>query len=143
MLASLPLMAALAGFIQSPTVDELTSLARVGPESVQAALLDWREGLARYQHLADSAGTAATFGNIGAGFYEANTPDSAEDYLQRSRQLAERIGDYRTLGNAIGTLGAIRMDRGDLRGASEFFSKAAELRKRTGDDRGAAADQNN
>ena len=232
MLASLPLMAALAGFIQSPAVDELTSLARVGPESVlaarardrpndvrdalrrlfiqaandpsdtipliisgrlvqaytlawrdsfllrqvawfaarspserrskvrgdslrragndalsrvgvQAALLDWREGLARYQHLADSAGTAATFGNIGAGFYEANTPDSAEDYLQRSRQLAERIGDYRTLGNAIGTLGAIRMDRGDLRGASEFFSKAAELRKRTGDDRGAAADQNN
>ena len=149
MLASLTLMAALAGFIQSPAVDELTSLARVGPESVlaarardrpndvrdalrrlfiqaandpsdtipliisgrlvqaytlawrdsfllrqvawfaarspserrskvrgdslrragndalsrvgvQAALLDWREGLARYQHLADSAGTAAT-----------------------------------------------------------------------------------
>src|SRR5256712_13933238 len=170
MLASLPLMAALAGFIQSPpTVDELTSLARVGPESVlaarardrpndvrdalrrlfiqaandssdtlplmisgrlvqaytlawrdsfllrrvawfaarspserrtkvlgdsllragndalsrvgvQAALLDWREGLARYQHLADSAGTAAAFGNIGAGFYEANTPHSAQDY---------------------------------------------------------------
>src|SRR3989441_7914385 len=232
MLASLPLMAALAGFIQSPAVDELTSLARVGPESVlaarardrpndvrdalrrlfiqaandpsdtipliisgrlvkaytlawrdsfllrqvawfaarspserrskvrgdslrragndalsrvgvQAALLDWREGLARYQHLADSAGTAATFGNIGAGFYEANTPDSAEDYLQRSRQLAERIGDYRTLGNAIGTLGAIRMDRGDLRGASEFFSRATELRKRTGDAGGAAADENN
>src|SRR2546425_7060002 len=38
MLASLPLMAALAGFIQSPpTVDELTVLARMGPESVLAA----------------------------------------------------------------------------------------------------------
>jgi CHAT domain-containing protein len=103
----------------------------------------WRESLHRFQTLNDTAGIAAAVGNLGAGFYMAQDYDSAEVYLGRARELAERIGDHRTAGNAVGTLANVSKDRGDLRAASELYVRAGELRERTGDTRGKAADQNN
>jgi CHAT domain-containing protein len=103
----------------------------------------WRESLRRFEALNDTAGIAAALGNVGAGFYLAQEYDSAEVYLVRSRDLAERIGDYRTAGNAVGTLGSVNKDRGDLRRAGELYARAGELRERTGDTRGMAADRNN
>ena len=43
----------------------------------------------------------------GAGFYLAQEYDSAQAYLARSRDGADRIGDQRTAGNAGGTLASI------------------------------------
>ncbi len=115
----------------------------LGKSGVDAAMRAWRESLRRFQVLDDSAGIAMAIGNLGSGFYLAEDYDSAETYLTRARELAERVGDYRTAGNAVGTLANLRKDRGDLRAASELFARAGELRERTGDTRGMAADQNN
>jgi len=115
----------------------------LGQRGIDAAMRGWRESLRRFEALDDTAGIAAAVGNLGAGFYMAQEYDSAEAYLARSRGLAERIGDYRTAGNAVGTLANVSKDRGDLRAASELYVRAGELRERTGDTRGKAADQNN
>src|SRR5205809_389616 len=82
-----------------------------------------RESLRRFEALLDTAGIAAALGNIGAGFYLAQEYDSAEAYLARSRDVAERIGDQRTAGNAVGTLASIAKDRGELRRASELYAR--------------------
>ena len=124
------------------------SLRRAGNEElsrrgIDVAMRAWRESLRRFQALDDSAGMAMAIGNVGSGFYMAQDYDSAETYLTRARELAERIGDYRTAGNAVGTLASLRKDRGDLRAASELYARAGQLRERTGDTRGMAADQNN
>jgi CHAT domain-containing protein/tetratricopeptide (TPR) repeat protein len=115
----------------------------LGRRGIDAAMRAWRESLRRFEALNDTAGIAAAAGNIGAGFYMAQDYDSADVYLGRSRDLAERIGDYRTTGNAVGTLGSVSQDRGDLRRASELYARAGGLREQSGDMRGQAADQNN
>jgi CHAT domain-containing protein/tetratricopeptide (TPR) repeat protein len=115
----------------------------LGTAGINAAMRAWRESVRRFDALDDSAGVAAGLGNLGAGFYRAQTLDSADAYLVRSRDLANAIGDYRTLANAIGTLGSVRKDRGDLRSAAELYARASEIRSRSGDLRGLAADQNN
>ena len=113
--------------------------AALGHAGVDAALHEWRASLARCTLLDDSAGMAAALGNIGAGYYQGEALDSAERYLARAQSLAEAIGDLRTAGNAIGVLASVHMDRGDLRGAQALYARAAELRERTGDSRGADA----
>ena len=108
-----------------------------------AALSTWRVALRRSRALADTAGIAATLGNIGAGFYRLASLDSAELYLGRSRQLAEAVGDNRTAANATGTLGSLAKDRGDLTRAAAEYRRALTLRTRIGDVAGASADHNN
>jgi CHAT domain-containing protein len=115
----------------------------LGRDGFAAALKDWRESLRRCTALRDSAGMAAALGNIGAGFYQSDEPDSASKYLKMSRDIAERAGDWRTAGNAIGTLATIQADHGDFARAAELYAHAADVRLRTGDSRGAAADRNN
>ena len=124
------------------------SLRRAGNAALREGRIDtaldvWRLSLRRSTDIADSAGMAATLGNIGAGFYRATRFDSAELYLGRSREVAERIGDHRTAANAVGTLGSVAKDRGDRRRAQELYAVALGLRARIGDVRGVAADQNN
>jgi CHAT domain-containing protein len=121
----------------------LAGNAALGGAGVAAAMRAWRESLRRFDLLADSAGMAAALGNVGVGFYRSEELDSAEAYLARSRGVAEAIGDYRTAGNAVGTLGSVSKDRGDLRRATELYTLASALRERTGDSRGLAADRNN
>lgn len=109
----------------------------------EAAMAPWRESLRLARAIADSAGEAAASGNLGAGFYREHALDSAERYLLRARSVAERIGDYRTLANALVNLASISKDRGALLSARSLYSRALALRPRSGDDRGAAADENN
>ncbi len=117
--------------------------AALGTAGIEAAMRAWRESLRRFEALVDTAGIAAALGNLGAGFYLAQEYDSAQAYLARSRDVAERIGDQRTAGNAVGTLASLAKDRGELRRASELYARASEIREHTGDARGLAADQNN
>jgi CHAT domain-containing protein len=117
-----------------------TALGRDGPA---AALRLWRRSLGESVALRDSAGQAATLGNIGAGFLGTGQLDSAEVYLERSRRLADVLHDYRTQGNATGSLGAVQRERGRLARARALYATAAELRPRSGDTRGEAADRNN
>jgi CHAT domain-containing protein/Tfp pilus assembly protein PilF len=121
----------------------LAGNAALGRSGVDAALRLWRESLRRCAALDDSAGVGAALGNIGAGFYRADNLDSAALYLGRARAIAERVGDYRTAGNAVGVLASLYADRGELRKSAELYARAAEIRSLTGDDRGAAADRNN
>jgi len=121
----------------------LAGNAALGSVGLDAAMRAWRESLRRFEALNDTSGIAAALGNIGAGFYLAQEYDSAEVYLERSRDLAERIADYRTAGNAVGTHGSVSKDRGDLRRATELYARASELRERTGDVRGLESDRNN
>jgi len=117
--------------------------AAVGRDGVYAAMRPWRESLRRATVIGDSAGMAATLGNIGAGFYIEASLDSATAYLERSREVAEAVGDRRVALNATGTLASVSKDRGDLRRASELYRRTLEARRRIGDTRGAAADENN
>ncbi|HEX9705767.1 MAG TPA: CHAT domain-containing tetratricopeptide repeat protein [Gemmatimonadales bacterium] len=121
----------------------LAGNATLGSAGVSAAMRAWRESLRRFAGLGDTAGMAAALGNVGAGFYLAQEYDSAEAHLERSRALATAVGDYRTTGNALGTLGSVSKDRGDLRRATELYARASELRERIGDARGLASDKNN
>ena len=88
-----------------------TALGQAGPA---AALRLWRTSLSESFAVGDSAGRAATLGNIAAGFLRAAELDSAEIYFERSRRLADAVGDYRTSGNAVGSLGSVQFDRGQL-----------------------------
>lgn len=115
----------------------------LGKEGLAAALRAWRESIRRCAAIGDSAGVASGLGNIGAGFYQSDEPDSADLYLKRARAMAERLGDHRTEGNAIGNLAAVQADRNEPRRAAELYARAAEVRLLTGDSRGAAADHNN
>ncbi len=115
----------------------------LGRDGLAAALRDWRASYQRCAQIGDSAGMAAALGNIGAGYYRSEEQDSAEHYLSRAREIAERTGDWRTAGNAVGTLAAIQADRGEFGGAVDLYALAKEMRLRTGDFRGAAADGNN
>ena len=117
--------------------------AALGRSGLRAALALWREALRRSALLDDSAGMAAAIGNIGTGFYQLAEFDSAVRHLDRARELAEAVNDRRTALNALGLLGSVAKDRGDLRRAQALYSRALELRARIGDMRGMAADHNN
>jgi len=116
------------------------AFGRAGPD---AAMARWRESLRRLAGVRDSAGMAATLGNMGAGWYREGALDSAGVYLARSDSFAEQSGDWRTAGNAVGNLASVAKDRGDFTRARVLYARAVELRARTGDTRGLAADQNN
>ena len=117
--------------------------AALATRGVAAATRAWRESLRRFESLDDSVGMAAAIGNLGTGFFLAQEFDSADVYLARSLALAERVGDVRTAGNALGMLANVSRERGDLRRASELYARAAALRERAGDERGLAADRQN
>lgn len=115
----------------------------LGASGIDAAMRAWRSSLGRCDAVSDTACMAAALANIGGGFYRAQALDSAEYYLSRARSFAEQAGDHRTEGNALGTLGVLSRDRGDLRRASDLLARARPVRERTGDARGLAADQQN
>ena len=111
-----------------------------GPE---AAILRWEQSRTLAESIRDSAGLAATLGNLGAGYAALGVLDSASAALARSRALAERVRDWRALGNTIGLLGSVAEARGDLHAARTLYCRALAVRALSGDDRGAAADENN
>lgn len=103
----------------------------------------WKASLQKAGSIADSAGLAATSGNLGAAFVIEGELDSAAVYLGRARRIAERMEDWRTLGNALGSLGSLEKSRGNWLAARAVYRDALVARERSGDDRGAAADENN
>jgi CHAT domain-containing protein/Tfp pilus assembly protein PilF len=115
----------------------------LGREGLPKAVSLWRESLRRGIALSDTAVIAPSLVAIGASFYINHQFDSATAYLERGLNLADRIGDFRTLGNALGILASVSKDRGDLSKAVEQYTKATVIRDRSGDTRGIAADQNN
>jgi len=123
------------------------SALRVGGEALNSAGVDaampaWRESLRLYEGLADSAGIARALVAMAGGFRRASSDDSAEAYLRRCRDLAERIRDYSTLGNVITQQAAMKVERGDLGGAEELLAQAKLSLERTGDPIGLASTQN-
>lgn len=117
--------------------------AAMGDEGVPAAMKLWRESLTRAKSLGDPAAIAPGLLSIGAGFYRLGQFDSAKIYLKKAEDLAVRIGDRRTTGNAIGVLASVSKDEGKLSAAAALYRRAAAVRARSGDTRGIAADENN
>lgn len=112
-------------------------------EGVNGAMAHWTKSLRLAWSVPDTAAVAAALGNIGAGFYRAGEPDSAERYLRRTLQWAERAGQVRIAANAITTLATLHLDRGRLAEARSLYTDAIGLRRRVGDARGEATDRNN
>jgi len=124
------------------------SLRRVGVsvysrDGAAAAIAVWRRSLTGSASIGDTAGMAATLGNIGAGLSHVGQPDSAQRYLDRSRALAAAVGDLRVEANALSELAGVVQERNDLATASQYYGRAIELRTRIGDSRGLASDYNN
>jgi len=115
----------------------------LGRDGVPRAMRLWRESLSHAARIGDRAAVAPALVAIGAGFYRAQQFDSAAAYLERGRELATRIGDVRTIGNALGILASIRKDRGETARAMKLYAEASAIRARSGDTRGIAADENN
>jgi CHAT domain-containing protein len=109
-------------------------------EGMTAAIAIWRRALRLAASIRDTAGMAAATGNLGAGFYQESTLDSAEAYLTRAVALAGAVGDKRTALNALGVLSLVALDRGELRRADEALRRALPMRAAIGDVRGVAAD---
>ncbi len=112
-------------------------------DGAMAAIAVWRDALSRAIAIGDSAGMAATFGNIGSGFLRSNALDSAQHYLERSRALAAASGNLPVEANATSELGGVSEQRNDPVGARQHYARAISLRQATGDTRGLAADYNN
>ena len=117
--------------------------AALPSEGVNGAMAHWTESLRLAWSVPDTAAVAAALGNIGAGFYRAGEPDSAERYLRRALHWAERAGQIRTAANATTTLATLHLDRDRLAAARTLYNDAIRLRRRVGDVRGEAADRNN
>jgi CHAT domain-containing protein len=103
----------------------------------------WRAALGHARLSRSPATIAAALVSLGAGHYRAGRMDSAVSYLESAKIAAERVGDKRTLANAIGVLASIAKDSGDGDRAVRLYASASALRKAVGDTRGIAADQNN
>jgi tetratricopeptide (TPR) repeat protein len=121
----------------------LAGIAALPRDGVPSAMKLWRESLRRGSHINDRAAIAPTLVAIAAGFYRSQQLDSAIAYLERGKALATRIGDFRTIGNALGILASVRKDRGESADAMKLYAEASAIRARSGDTRGIAADQNN
>src|SRR5690349_11623958 len=80
----------------------LAGNSALGTSGASSALRAWRESYRLARSIGDSAGQGSALGNIAVAFYRDGSLDSAEQYLLRSRAIAERIGDTRTRLNAIG-----------------------------------------
>lgn len=118
-------------------------IAAYGRDGPQAALPLWRRAQARSATIPDTAGMAASLGNMGAAYLALRQEDSAEIYLARAAALAEAVGDLRVQANAVGALAGLAHDRGQTAAAHGGYSRALGLRERIGDSRGIAADHNN
>ncbi|MEP6572823.1 MAG: CHAT domain-containing tetratricopeptide repeat protein [Gemmatimonadota bacterium] len=127
---------------------EVDSLRRIGiaaysRDGASTATIIWNRAYARAAANADSAGMAATLGNIGAALSRDGKIDSAAVSLERSRAIAAAIGDQRVEANALAELAGVREARNDPSGARQLYAQAIVLRQRIGDSRGLAADYNN
>lgn len=124
------------------------SVRRAGDKALldpgfDAAVREFRESLRRFQALGDTWGTARALGSIGQAFRSANELDSAEAYITRALNLAERIRDSFSSAQAMTELANVRDDRGDLAGAETLLVRAGEATERIGDRRGVAMVQGN
>ena len=118
-------------------------VAALAKEGVPRAMQLWRESLRDALSLNDPSSIAPALLSIGVGHYREGELDSARVYAQRAEQIALRNGDRLTTANAIGILGSITKERGDLARAAELYARASAMRALIGDTRGYAADQNN
>ncbi len=123
------------------------SLRRLGNEQLFSegpgrARASWREAGRLAERIGDSVGVTRIVGNLGAGFYEEGSVDSASVYLHQALESAQRLGDRLSAGNAATILGNIAWESGDLRTAIEWNMQAARLHAAAGDSSGVAADHN-
>ncbi len=130
------------------TFRQADSLRREGAaviyrDGVATALEHWQRSASLFESIGESVGLAASLGNLGAGYYVGGNFDSSVVYLNRAQQIASLKRDLRVEGNAATMLGSISYARGDLRTASEHYTRALTLHGRAGNRRGVAADYNN
>jgi CHAT domain-containing protein/tetratricopeptide (TPR) repeat protein len=127
------------------TADSLrrAGVAAYGREGPGAAIAIWRRALSHADAIDDSAGAAATLGNIGAGFSRLGQLDSAGIYLERARRAARSVADVRVEANALAELAGVSEGRDSLAAARQRYAQVLPLRERIGDTRGLAADYNN
>ena len=118
----------------------VNAYGELGP---RAGIARWRRALARSRAIDDSAGIAATLGNMGAAFSRLDETDTAAVYLTAAARIAHAIGDARVEANALAEIGGLREASDDIPGARDAYAKAIALRERIGDSRGLAADYNN
>lgn len=124
------------------------SVARVGEvillrNGAEPAMRIWRENLRRYEELHDTAGMTASLGQLSKAFAYLEQLDTAEVYLKRAVEYAERIGANALVGEAFGSLSGIRGMRGDWAASRSYVTRAEPFRERAGDFVGLARDQNN
>jgi CHAT domain-containing protein/tetratricopeptide (TPR) repeat protein len=118
-------------------------VAAYGRRGPRAGIVIWRRALTRAVAIGDTAGAAATSGNIGAAFSRLGQLDSATFYLQRAHRLAADVGDARVQANALAELAGVSEARDSVSAARDGYAKVRSLRERIGDTRGLAADYNN
>lgn len=131
-----------SAFVAADTLRKAGNVA-MSREGIPAAMRLWRMSLMRSGSINEASIQAPTLVAIGAGFFRTGELDSATVYVSKAYEMALRIRDYRTVGNALGILASIRKEHGSFGAATELYRRASLVRNRSGDSRGLAADENN
>ncbi len=112
-------------------------------DGIPQAMELWRESLGYSERLDDVSGIAKSQGNLGAGYYVAGEPDSAQVWLTVAYEKATEVGDFRTAASAVTNLANLAFDSGDLSRAAELYTQAIVILSRTGEHRHLSAAQHN
>ena len=92
---------------------------------------------------AQTANTAAAYGNLGLIHQRRGELDQAERMHRKSLEIYEKLGRLEGTANAYGNLGLIHRKRDDLDEAERMHRKALEIHERLGRPEGMASDYGN
>jgi tetratricopeptide (TPR) repeat protein len=92
---------------------------------------------------AETAETAAAYGNLGIIYGTRGELDRAEEMLQKAFAIDEKLGRQEGMAKAYGNLGIIYQTRGELDRAEEMIKKSLTIEEKLGRQEGMASDYGN
>ena len=81
---------------------------------------------------AESADTAAAYGNLALIYQTQGELDRAEEMHKKSLAIAEKLGSQEGMATQYANLGLVAKQRGNLAGARELWTKARDLYAKIG-----------
>ncbi len=116
------------------TVSLAVTLRRGG--RLAEAITAYERASADFEAVGDREAAAATANNAGTTCLLGGNPAAAEEHFARATALS--VGPSRAAANAMGNLGLVARERGDLVTAAEWFHRAREAHREAGNPGGAA-----
>ena len=101
------------------------------------ALAHYERAFSLFEHLDDDAHAGLMLNGIAATLRALGRSSEAESRLNEALTLHRRSRQVQLEGHALGLLGEIHLERGEVEPGAECFTRSLAIRDRTGDRRGA------